>query len=384
MSNLDTATQQWANRPEEERFWSLMEMGTYLNRRQGSGEVETTSKLTALAEDDTVYLRSGSGINYSMNHWSFGQVSNLAGAPASFLRRLPADMAAGALNHVLDRRPQQTMLLGGSDDAEGNRSLRAATGPKYTRIWDSRVASHCVDLLGSGWRVPPGRPPAGYTGRTRLATAEDCLSGGASHPALGIWPGVQIAPAGLYASDRDCFVFMVATEQAVQSPGGPLYRGFFYENSEVGGSSLRVTMFLFNAVCGNHIVWGAQNVSQFEARHSGRRIHEFEAESTTLIHRYHDMQAGEQETSIRSLASRRIADNPEGVERRLLTSAIATAPVIKSAYEAASCHADIYGASPLSPWGMIQGFTEVAQSREYASQRVMLERAAGRLVDMYG
>lgn len=383
MVNLDKAAQQWARRPEEERFWTLAAARKYLQKRQGNGEVETTRKLFSFADANTVYLTSENGINYTMNHWSFGQVANLAGAPASFLRRLPLNLAANSLDHVLRKRPQQTMLLGGHDDWDGRRILRAATGPKYTRIWDERVVGHCEGLQEGGWRVPPGRPPGGYTGHTRIATDADCLSGGVSHPTLGIRPGMEIAPSGLYASDQDCFVFMVDMNVAVKSPGGPLYRGFFYENSEVGGSSLRVTMFLFNAVCGNHIVWGAKQVNQFEARHVGQKIHEFEAESTTLIRRYHDMKALGQEADIQRLVSARIADSRPAVIKLLVGKAISTTPVVESAYEAAAGSEDVYNASPMSPWGMIQGLTEIAQTREYASQRTALERAAGKLVDMY-
>ena len=81
----------------------------------------------------------------------------------------------------------------------------------------------------------------------------------------------MIAPAGLYASDHDCFAFMVNESVTVDdgSDGG-LCRGFFVSNSEVGAASLKFTS-LYRSVCGNHIVWGAKQAQERHCPHRQER-----------------------------------------------------------------------------------------------------------------
>ncbi len=80
-----------------------------------------------------------------------------------------------------------------------------------------------------------------------------------------------IAPAGVYASDRDMFLFLVDDDHRLENPigGTPLARGFFVWNSEVGDKTFGLTTFLYDAICGNHIVWGAQNVKEIKLKQVG-------------------------------------------------------------------------------------------------------------------
>ena len=69
----------------------------------------------------------------------------------------------------------------------------------------------------------------------------------------------------LYASDHDMFAF-IASANTVNEPGNPdgLRRGLVVANSEVGASTLMVLRFLYREMCGNHIIWGAEERDRVE------------------------------------------------------------------------------------------------------------------------
>jgi hypothetical protein len=71
---------------------------------------------------------------------AFGQLATLAGAPAGYLRTLPTPLAADALNYGLqyNRDVEDVGLLLTAGDSK---TLRAATGPRYGRIWNDEVAA---------------------------------------------------------------------------------------------------------------------------------------------------------------------------------------------------------------------------------------------------
>ena len=105
------------------------------------------------------------------------------------------------------------------------------------------------------------------------------------HPAwhlpLGYKDGVFGAariPSGAYLGDRDMFLFLVDGNRALDDPTDPsqagMFRGFILRNSDVGAAALTLDLFLFRAVCGNHIIWGFHHLAGFRRRHVGASIHE--------------------------------------------------------------------------------------------------------------
>jgi uncharacterized protein DUF932 len=146
--------------------------------------------------------------------------------------------------------------------------VRAFTSDRYSRIWNYEVLDRLIPLQEYGWRVPPARPARRSQAGIRIATKADVLDG--NKFGLSIKQGDAIAPAGLYASDHDMFVFMVNERNRVKDgTSNGLAKGFFVENSEVGAASLSLTTFFYRVVCGNHIVWGATDVSELRIRHVG-------------------------------------------------------------------------------------------------------------------
>ncbi|MEJ7663389.1 MAG: hypothetical protein WKG07_29515 [Hymenobacter sp.] len=134
------------------------------------------------------------------------------------------------------------------------RSLPSA----YSRLWNADVVDGLVPALDWGWRVPPARPAVDDP-RARPATVEDILLGQESF-GLSVKVGDMLAPAGVYAGDRDMFIFLVNPNRVIDDGMKGLMRGVFVWNSEVGAGAFKVRTFYLENVCGNHIVWSASGV----------------------------------------------------------------------------------------------------------------------------
>jgi hypothetical protein len=171
---------------------------------------------------------------WTPSNWAFGQLAQYAGAPASYLRKLSAELAAINLQRGLERNAARAdaLILGQSN---GENHLRAMTSTSYGRIWDHQVVEAVERVNGDGrWQVPA----ASYaTTNPKRATT-------------------------LYASDRDVFLFLVDPKNPVEVNGEILFRGFYAWNSEVGSATFGLCTFLYRHVCDNRIIWGATAVRE--------------------------------------------------------------------------------------------------------------------------
>lgn len=90
-------------------------------------------------------------------HWSFGQLAAQVGAPAAYLRNLPAALAGINLQYGLtSNRAEQIKTL---ETDDGRVELRAVTGPDYGRIYDYELVEAVQRIAGNGtgdtrWKVP--------------------------------------------------------------------------------------------------------------------------------------------------------------------------------------------------------------------------------------
>src|SRR6266480_2773126 len=173
MTTLMQASRQWASRPADERYASLLDMQSYMTRRRDRSRaaVESTRALTVLPDQsDPVHRGLFLGIErgplagqlLAPTHQAFGQICSLAAtpSPASYFResRVPADIIADALNYNLrfTREVEDIGVLatlGDEDNSLGvpaGSELRAATGPAYGCIWDADIVDALVlPLRGS-------------------------------------------------------------------------------------------------------------------------------------------------------------------------------------------------------------------------------------------
>lgn len=382
-NNLHAASSQWASRPADERFWSLAEMHSAATAARNGSAVARVKfgQLSAVADGDSLAIVGPSGVPAKMTHYAFGQLAGSIGAPAGYLRELPVSIAAQAVNYGLSAASREVKALDRDllFHKNGQLTLRASLSERYERVWDSDVIRHLMGL--EGWRAPAGRTPPGYDGPSRLATLDDILPG-----QINIGVGSQIAPSGLYASDHDMFAFLVAPDRVIGSGTDTMMRGIFVRNSEVGDSSLVFTFFLMQAVCGNHIVWGAQGVHEVRVRHTGpnpmrKALREFEAE----LRRYHDA-APEEEKMIVAAKALKLGATDEEVLAALVKYAKGHS-IPLSRQRLAEGHAtaiefsDWYG-DPNTLWANVAGLTHASQKIGFADDKAGVDRAAGQLLQM--
>lgn len=389
---LFKAANQWSTRPADERFWDIQD-ALEATSRYADTSIEKTVHYRDLRVDvagptgqppTEVKLMGRSGVPARLSHWAFGQLAQLAGAPASYLRSLPPTLVAQNLNHGLKQR---------SDDAQGRMLfhpdgqdvyLRAITGDKYARIWNAEIFERLMDLRNSGWRVPPGRPAVADP-RARPATEADVLRRSNSVGGLKIKVGDMIAPSGVYASGHDMFAFLINEERRIDdgSEDG-LTRGVFFWNSEVGARSFGMQTFLLKAVCGNHIVWGASKVREIRIRHVGAGVRSAFQQVAIEMRRYADSSASEDEARITAAKSVVLGGTKDEVlEALFATIAKKRIPLAQStlaeAYDLAEVRTADYGAANTA-WAIGNALTEVSQRETYAEDRVAIDSAAGRLM----
>jgi len=383
-NNLHAASSQWASRPADQRFWDLKSLreACELSRKGSQVSRVKYADLRATVVDGDLAIVSPKGNPAHLTHYAFGQLAGSVGAPAGYLRGLPVSTAAECLNVGLAKKTEENGL-----DRDllfhknGGLTLRASLSERYARVWDADVCDHLEILEENGWRVPCGRTPPGYKGPTRAATAADILPG-------QIWMdvGTQIAPSGLYASDHDLFYFGAASDRVIGKGSNTLMRGVFVRNSEVGDSSLVFTFFLMQAVCGNHIVWGAQGVHEVRVRHTGsnpmgKALREFDIE----LRKYRDG-AAEEERGIEAARKLVLGATKEEV-LSALTKYTKTHSIplsqqrLAEGYATAEKHEDWYG-NPRTLWANVAGLTHASQSIGFADDRATVDRAAGKLLEM--
>lgn len=381
---LFRASNAWANRPDDERFDSLESLHAAVGgyRASAAEAVVPFGSLRTEALDGEVRLVGKANNPARLTHWSFGQLASSIGAPAEYLRSLPATLAAQNLNHGLakttDRTPRQVLF-----HKNGSLLTRALTSEKYTRIWNSDITSRLLRLPEQGWQVPPARPARDGQRGTRTATEADVLRGAGF--GLSVKVGDEIAPAGLYASDHDMFAFMVNNDRRISEPGNPdgLARGFFIGNSEVGASAWYLIRFLYRHVCGNHIVWGAKQVSELRIKHVGAADDKAFAEIKGQLVKYADESASDDEARIRTAANFVLGATKDEVLDRLLgvRNLGVGKRLLADAYDAC-VQEEPSTVNPTSAWGMAQGLTRLSQATPFADERVAADRAAGKVLSI--
>jgi hypothetical protein len=377
MMNLYEASRQWATRPPDQRFWMLEDLlrATIHHRKAAAVGTAYLNELGVEPENDQIILVGKSGLKATMNNWAFGQLCSRFGAPASYLRTLPAELACRNLQYGMDHINDHSIARILLDQSEGL-TARAILSEQYSRIWNFDLVGRLLDLP-AGWRVPPARPAHANDPSARPATKSDLLDDNMGQ--LSIHVGDVIAPAGLYASAEDLFVFMINEQNRINdgSEGG-LSRGFFLSNSEVGKASFKLATFYYRHVCGNHIAWSVSNVKELRLRHIGTADKRFNHEMQIELRKYSDASVSDEEAKITHARQFRLAVGKDAVLDLIFQRGILS----RSRAEQAYITAERAGEIPETAWGLAQGITEMSQALPNADLRVELDRAAGKVLEM--
>jgi hypothetical protein len=361
MSTLMQASNQWARRPDDERFTNLDDMLRHFEtvRRQSAEHVMASRRLRAMPEPDHKGLTiiGPEDRPYSPTHYAFGQLSQLADAPAGYLRRLPSPIAADCLNVGLQFL-RQIEDVGVLTQDNGTAMLRAATGPRYGRVWNVDVIRALVDRFGDGvtgdWTVP---------GEFGVALDK-----------------VTKANTTLFASDHDCFVFLADEKNRIEVPGrrngepGTMARGFFCWNSEVGDKTLGLAMFGFDYVCMNRIVWGAKMFSEVRIRHTASAPDKWLDEVMPAIDAYRASADANISKAIEDARNKRIGDKlDEFLGQRFGARMVDPLKLLHESEE---------GKPIETLWDAATAATAYARSIPHTDRRIELERKAGEIIDL--
>lgn len=360
---LTAATEQWANRPSDERFASLADLHTALTRTRAMSVEARDVNLRTLHVESIPFIKNGAPVLVgkdstkpaSFTHHAFGQFCRRVGAPPAYLRTLPAPLAAENLNYGLatldpDVGVDDTLLFVNN----GSLNLRATLTARYTRIWGADISSRLIRLTEQSPEWQPA--PAAFDGSR-----------------------------GLYASDQDMFCFLVDNNRRIfeKGPAGGLSRGFFVENSEVGSGSFAVTTFFYEYICGNHRVWGTSGVSELRIPHIGRADERAFDRLNVELTKYADASAQDDELKIASARKFSLGGTKDEVLDSIFGLHLAGLgrKVLAEAYSRADEHNEWYG-DPKTVWGLTGGITEIARDLPNASDRTDLDRAAGKIMQM--
>jgi len=371
-TRVGRVSSEWFSRPDDERFLSLTDLHASVKGRAAKSRtrtVESAAIRVEAARDNAERLElllPESDAPVAPTHWSFSQLSSLVGAPASYLRQLPAPLAAINLQYGLTtHRAEQVKTL----ETEGGRTeLRAVTGPDYGRIYDHELVSAVMKIAGDGvgdtrWKIP-----------------------GVLDWSTGVYnPNAEVSRESttLYASDRDVFLFLVDDLNPIEAgrlaDGSPdlFFRGFYCWNSEVGAKTLGLASFYLRAVCQNRNLWGVEDFQEIVIRHSKYASDRFAREAAPALTRFAESSPMPFINGVKAAREKIVAHNDEDRSdflRKRGFSKAETATIIDTVLAEE-------GRPPASVFDFVQGITAVARGKAHQDARVDYEARAKRLLE---
>ena len=292
-------------------------------------------------DDANQLLFAINGNAVGMTHWSFGQLAQLAKAPAAYLRSLPAPYVKDCLEYGLRHVREVEDIKPYFDGHE----LRAVTGPGYGRVDDYLVAEAVASILDDNRWVP----------------ADEHM--------------------GFSVTDRSLQMFMIDKENPVvvgktrNGDDDVMYRGLRIFNSELGYSSLGIEGFLFRSYCLNGCIFGMQEAHTITVRHSKNAPYRWAREVQPALEAYASEDGSKLVDQVTNLKQSLVAHdddkavaflNNRGMSRSMARQAIERVEVEE-------------GSHARTAWDLVQGVTAVARDIHVAEDRADLERMAGNI-----
>lgn len=369
---ISRVSSEWFSRPDDERYLSLSDLHCAVSARTERARVRTVgaAEIRVEATRDNAERLSlvvpGEREPLAPTHWTYGQLCSLVGAPASYMRQLPAPLAAINLQHGLLNHNAEMVKTLEMDD--GRLELRAVTGPEYGRIWDRDLIAAIMNIAGNGtgdtiWKVPGLLDWSAMTHNPFVDIAKDTTT--------------------LYASDRDVFVFLCDDTHPIEAGrlanGEPdlYFRGFYAWNSEVGSKTLGIASFYLRAVCANRNLWGTENFEEITIRHSKFASQRFAHEAAPALTNFAKSSPGPFVAGIRAARERIVARNEddrlEFLRKRGFSKA-ETGKIIETVLSEE-------GRPPESIFDFVQGITALARGKSHQDTRLELEGKAKRLLE---
>ena len=372
----------WFSRPDDQKFLTLDDMLAYkkIDAQRMTSRTVDTHKIKIIGEFDEVNPSRGDirveyvddnyrEHNNTPTNWSFGQLSQLAGAPSGYLRDLPAPIAADCLQWGLKYNRGKELIKVYGNQTDGG-ELRAATGPDYGRIYDWEIlepVKQLVDASGGRWKVP-----GMMTGsRDGMAVYDPEIP-------------VSMATTTLFASDRDVFVFLVDDRNPIEvgklANGEPdlMFRGFYAWNSETGSKTAGIAAMYLRGVCMNRNLWGVENFSEIKIRHTKFAPDRFAQEARPALQSFANGSTSTFVEGVLAAKAAKIAKDDAGRFDFLVNRAGLSGRMAKAAN---ARHLAEEGRPVETVWDAAQAITAVARDIPHQDARIDMERKAGALLD---
>ena len=342
------AHKEWVSRGPDECFEELPTLCASLDARMriAASRVMPLVDIHARASNEYVLeFETAHGVATPSN-WAFSQACREVGAPAGFLRKLTAPLAAECFNHMREKQPKDLMVKPYLHLLDEGPRLAGLTGPDYGRIYDAEVgglATRFVEMNRNFYN------PKDWSGKG----------------------------SGLFASDHDVFIFLIDGGSMLDvGPRAKFNTGVIFKNSEVGKSKMEIWKFRFNEVCGNLFIWNPSNVSMLGIRHTSGGPAKFFREGWPTLS---DMMATDQSDlrdAVKLAIEHRIGDTVEEWVEKFKSKGF-TKPEIVNAH----AYAEKEEPDTATLWSAVQGFTALARDMEHADTRFDLAQRAAKLVE---
>ncbi|MBN9078010.1 MAG: DUF932 domain-containing protein [Rhizobiales bacterium] len=371
--SIGRVSSEWFNRPADERYLSLTDLHNSVKSRSERSKtriVESEAIRVEASRDNPERLTlmlPDAVAPVTPTHWSFGQLASLVGAPAAYLRQLPAPLAGINLQHgLLNHRAEQIKTL---EIENGRLELRAVTGPDYGRIFDHELVEAVRKIAGNGtgdtrWKVPGVLDWSTHIYNPHVDVSTDTTT--------------------LYASDRDIFVFLVDDLNPIEAgrlPNGEpdlYFRGFYAWNSEVGSKTLGIASFYLRAVCQNRNLWGVEDFQEITIRHSKYAASRFALEAEPALLQFAESSPMPFINGIKAARERIVArddDDRTTFLRKRGFSKGETTKIIDTVLNEE-------GHPPASIFDFVQGITRIARDKQHQDVRLEMEGKARKLFDL--
>tara|TARA_R100001369_G_scaffold4381_1_gene12798 strand:- start:435 stop:1625 length:1191 start_codon:yes stop_codon:yes gene_type:complete len=373
---------QWFSRPDDQKFLTLDDMLAHkkVDAQRMTSRTVDTHKVKIIGDFDEAnpsrgnifveYTDENKQEHYNApTNWSFGQLSQLAGAPAGYLKDLPAPLAADCIQWGLKYNRSKDLIKVYGNQANGG-ELRAATGPDYGRIFDWEILDpikNLIDESGGRWKVPG-----------MMVGSRDGLA--VYDPEVP----VSMDTTTLFASDRDVFVFLVDDRNPIEVgklPNGEpdlMFRGFYAWNSETGSKTAGIAAMYLRGVCMNRNLWGVENFEEIKIRHTKFAPDRFAMEARPALQSFANGSTHSFIEGVQAAKNARIAKDDEERLDFLTKRAGLSGRMAKAA---SARHFKEEGRPVETVWDAAQAITAIARDVPHQDARIQVERKAGALLD---
>ena len=343
MTNLTQASRELFRRPPDESFETLGDLSAYCcGLRDRSRRLkEPSAEFRPQVHEGRIALRIDGHPPCILNNWSFGQLCSIAGVAKDTVNRLRPETSTQVLTETLQELCEHDADLQAL--IYDNALVRAVNSEYYRRIWNSELVAILQEFAVDF--VPPQK---GFNGAT-----------------------------GLYAGEQDMFCFLIDPAGWTEIGGEAFAPGFFVWNSEVGRRTVGISTFWFQAICSNHIVWDATEVTEITRKHTGRVRDALSANPPS--HRAVDAKSRRSQGPFcqnnRQGHGETCGQDPQEAQK-LLVDAKCTRSLATRAVQIAQ------KAGPLTIWSMVNALTQLSRESKFAGSRTEIDQRASALLDL--